>query len=77
MVFEYLNTNWLKSYKEKFVSAWIDQHLNFNNRTTNRVEGQHSVLKRHLDDQYSSLDRLVDIADEVVKRQETGIKERF
>nr|KAJ0190227.1 hypothetical protein LSAT_V11C800422000 [Lactuca sativa] len=41
----YLDDVWLKKYKEMFVSVWIDQHLNFGQRTNNRVESQHSTLK--------------------------------
>ncbi|XP_076939181.1 uncharacterized protein LOC143607715 [Bidens hawaiensis] len=39
-VLKYVNENWLNKYKEMFVSVWIDQHLNFGNNTTNRVESQ-------------------------------------
>ncbi|XP_038688571.1 uncharacterized protein LOC119987723 [Tripterygium wilfordii] len=40
--------SWLCNYKELFVSAWIDQHLHLGNTNTNRVEGSHAKLKRHL-----------------------------
>ncbi|KAL1149138.1 hypothetical protein V6Z11_A10G172200 [Gossypium hirsutum] len=36
-VLKYLDQVWLSKYKEMFVSAWIDQHLNFGERTTNRI----------------------------------------
>ncbi|XP_038680894.1 uncharacterized protein LOC119981822 [Tripterygium wilfordii] len=44
----YVTESWLCNYKELFVSAWIDQHLHLGNTNTNRVEGSHAKLKRHL-----------------------------
>ncbi|XP_076943685.1 uncharacterized protein LOC143614011 [Bidens hawaiensis] len=44
-VSDYVNKNWLKEYKKMFVSLWIDQHLNFGENTTNRVESAHAKLK--------------------------------
>ncbi|XP_038693744.1 uncharacterized protein LOC119991468 [Tripterygium wilfordii] len=44
----YVTESWLMNYKEYFVSAWIDKYLHLGNTTTNRVEGSHSKLKRHL-----------------------------
>jgi len=59
------------------VFAWIDEHLNYNNRTTSRVEVQHSVFKTHIENQHNYLDRLVDISNEVVNRQEAAILKSF
>ncbi|KAG8500818.1 hypothetical protein CXB51_002927 [Gossypium anomalum] len=36
-VLKYLDQVWLSKYKEMFVSVWIDRHLNFGERTTNRI----------------------------------------
>nr|KAJ0191115.1 hypothetical protein LSAT_V11C800416290 [Lactuca sativa] len=41
---QYIDDTWLNKYKEMFVSVWVDQHLNFGNRTTNRAEIQYSNL---------------------------------
>ncbi|KAI3838661.1 hypothetical protein MKW92_042112, partial [Papaver armeniacum] len=43
----HVNTQWL-ARKEKFVYAWTNQIKHFGNRTTNRVEGEHAILKRFL-----------------------------
>jgi hypothetical protein len=44
----YIETNWLDQYKEKLVKAWVNQHPNFDNVVTSRVEGIHWLLKSHL-----------------------------
>ncbi|KAI3859597.1 hypothetical protein MKX03_007616 [Papaver bracteatum] len=43
----YVKTQWL-ARKEKFVCAWTNQIKHFGNRTINRVEGEHAILKRFL-----------------------------
>lgn len=73
----YLDQNWLDKYKEMFVSAWIDQHLNFGERTTNRVESQHAKLKKYLCSANSSLDKFVSSIDRFVRSQLTTIYESF
>ena len=35
-------------WKEKFVTAWIDKHLHFGNRSSSRAEGAHAKLKLYL-----------------------------
>ncbi|XP_076923957.1 protein FAR1-RELATED SEQUENCE 5-like [Bidens hawaiensis] len=65
----YIRDNWLVPYKEKFVSCWIDDRLNFGEHTTNRVEGQHANLKRHLSGPNNSLDSIAAFALEVVNSQ--------
>ncbi|GKE55094.1 hypothetical protein Tco_1490250 [Tanacetum coccineum] len=42
------SSSWLNNHKEKAVSAWADQSLNFGNNTSNRVESQHAKLKFHV-----------------------------
>ncbi|KAH1066536.1 hypothetical protein J1N35_031523 [Gossypium stocksii] len=64
---------WLSKYKEMFVSVWIDRHLNFGERTTNRVESQHAKLKKYLCAKNSSLDKFVGCIDQIVKSQLTSI----
>ncbi|XP_076932063.1 uncharacterized protein LOC143597442 [Bidens hawaiensis] len=65
----YIRDNWLVPYKEKFVSCWIDDRLNFGEHTTNRVEGQHANLKRYLPGLNNSLDSIAAFSLEVVNSQ--------
>ncbi|XP_076952012.1 protein FAR-RED ELONGATED HYPOCOTYL 3-like [Bidens hawaiensis] len=65
----YIRNNWLVPYKEKFVSCWIEDRLNFGEHTTNRVEGQHANLKRYLAGPNNSLDSVAAFALEVVNSQ--------
>ncbi len=44
----YIETVWLRDYKERFVYAWTHQHLHFDTVVTSRVESGHSLLKRHI-----------------------------
>ncbi|XP_076916955.1 PKS-NRPS hybrid synthetase cheA-like [Bidens hawaiensis] len=76
-VLQYLHRNWLDNYKEKFVSVWIDQNLHFGNTTTNRVEGAHALLKKHLLTHNSPIDKFVDVVVRIVTRQQGAIKETF
>ena len=45
---KYIETTWLKPWKESIVRAYADRYLHFGNRATSRVEGGHSILKRYL-----------------------------
>ncbi|XP_076896592.1 protein FAR1-RELATED SEQUENCE 5-like [Bidens hawaiensis] len=65
----YIRENWLVPNKEKFVSCWINDRLNFGDHTTNRVEGQHANLKRYLAGPNNLLDSIAAFALEVVKSQ--------
>ncbi|XP_076928108.1 uncharacterized protein LOC143591946 [Bidens hawaiensis] len=47
-VWYYIHNNWLEPYKHKFVACCIDDRRNYDEHTTNRVEGQHANLKRYL-----------------------------
>ncbi|XP_076935607.1 protein FAR1-RELATED SEQUENCE 5-like [Bidens hawaiensis] len=73
-VSDYVNKNWLKEYKKMFVSLWIDQHLNFGENTTNRVESAHAKLKKFLETSNSSFVKFVTCVDQIVKSQHTIIK---
>jgi hypothetical protein len=44
----YIETVWLRDYRERFVYAWTYQHLHFNTVVTSRVESGHSLLKRYI-----------------------------
>ncbi|XP_076881992.1 uncharacterized protein LOC143530314 [Bidens hawaiensis] len=76
-VLDYVNINWLNKYKEKFMSVWKDQNLNFGNTTTNRVESAHSFIKKHMVTWNSMLDKLVGIIDQIMVSQLTAIKATF
>ncbi|XP_022031420.1 uncharacterized protein LOC110932389 [Helianthus annuus] len=54
-VLDYLYDVWLKDYKEKFVSAWTNTVPNFGQHITNRVESQHSKIKRYIKGPNNSL----------------------
>jgi hypothetical protein len=69
--------NWLVPYREKFVSAWTNRTLNFHQTTTNRVEGMHALLKKHLPNHRNSLVKIVDFIDLMVDKQYTVIKATF
>jgi len=76
-VVEYINKNWLNPYKQMFVSCWISANLNFQEHTTNRVEGMHAKLKAYLRSHNSTLLQLVDFVDQIITSQEREIKKTF
>nr|KAJ0208671.1 hypothetical protein LSAT_V11C400191360 [Lactuca sativa] len=76
-VLNYLDEVWLNKYKEMFVSVWIDQHLNFGQRTTNRVESAHSNLKKYLEGTNSSLDKFIGCLDQFVRSQLPSIHDNL
>ncbi|GJT86117.1 hypothetical protein Tco_1067834 [Tanacetum coccineum] len=76
-VLNYVNDNWLDKYKNDFVSASIDQSLNFGNHTRNRVESQHAKLKDYMTYDSYTLDKFVVCINKIVMSQLTAIKESF
>ncbi|KAJ3454421.1 hypothetical protein MRS44_018315 [Fusarium solani] len=44
----YIMETWLDPYKERFIKAWIHQHLHFEQFVTSRAEGIHRLIKSHL-----------------------------
>jgi histone-lysine N-methyltransferase SETD2 len=60
-----------------FVSAWTNKYHNFGQTTTNRVESQHALLKRHLRGHNNSLEKLVRFVDRIIGSQVTNINESF
>ncbi len=44
----YLEKTWIR-WKERFVDAWVDNHLHLGAVVTSRVEGAHATLKRRPD----------------------------
>ncbi|XP_021971841.1 protein FAR-RED IMPAIRED RESPONSE 1-like [Helianthus annuus] len=73
-IMDYLDSIWLQPYRDRFVSFWSDQHLNFSQRTTNRAEGQHALLKQHLGDSNYTLDKVVPLIDKLIRNKVTEIK---
>ncbi|XP_074290564.1 uncharacterized protein LOC141617279 [Silene latifolia] len=66
---KYLKETWLDLYKERFVSAWINNILHFGNVTTNRVEGAHASLKRLLKTSNGGFDTVFETIHNSVKLQ--------
>ncbi|KAM6513523.1 hypothetical protein FALCPG4_18956 [Fusarium falciforme] len=44
----YIMETWLDLYKERFVKAWVNQYLHFEQYVTSRGEGIHNLIKGHL-----------------------------
>lgn len=72
-----MTQNWLKPYRDMFVNAWTNQTPNFGQRTTNRVESQHSNLKRYLRTSHNTLATLVGFVDKMVQSQEENMNHGF
>ncbi|XP_038717233.1 uncharacterized protein LOC120010514 [Tripterygium wilfordii] len=73
-VVNYIKDVWLTPYKEMFVSAWTNTYLHFGNLTTNRVESQHSKLKKYLGSSQSDVKSIVSCIHQLVQAQATSIK---
>ncbi|XP_076919137.1 uncharacterized protein LOC143579840 [Bidens hawaiensis] len=71
-VWQYIRKNWLYPYRHKFVAWWIDERRNYGETTTNRVESQHTNLKRYLNGSNNSLDT---IARHILKMVNSQMKE--
>jgi len=56
-----------------FVSAWVDEHLNYLNYTTNRVESEHAKLKAELKGR-CTFKRILECVNTLVVGQVTEIK---
>ncbi|XP_076954280.1 uncharacterized protein LOC143628628 [Bidens hawaiensis] len=76
-VWDYIHHSWLDRDKEKFVSCWMADRLNFDETTTNRVESQHENLKRHLNGANNTLHALAAYALEVREAQKVAIGATF
>nr|XP_043619823.1 uncharacterized protein LOC122591630 [Erigeron canadensis] len=72
-VYKYLQKEWLFPYKEKFMSFWVDQHLNYCNYTTNIVEAEHSLLKSELQGR-CTFQRIIQCVNDILLGQDTEIK---
>ncbi|XP_076892250.1 protein FAR1-RELATED SEQUENCE 5-like [Bidens hawaiensis] len=76
-VWEYIHDSWLSRDKEKFVSCWMADRLNFGESTTNRVESQHTNLKRHLNGANNTLHALAAYTLELIEAQKIEIGATF
>ena len=57
-----------------YLPTWMQngyKSINFRERTTNKIKSQHSVLKKHMDNEKSHLDKFVGIIDDIVCIQYT------
>ena len=76
--FEYAYNNWLKPYRQKFVTAWTSRMINFHQTTTNRAEGLHSLLKSYTPGNHrNSLVKIAGLVDFMVDKQYVEIKRKF
>ncbi|XP_076897761.1 uncharacterized protein LOC143551144 [Bidens hawaiensis] len=76
-VWDYIHDSWLSRDKEKFVSCWMADRLNFDESTTNRVESQHANLKRHLNGANNTLHALAAYTLELIEAQKIEIGVTF
>ncbi|XP_076938314.1 protein FAR-RED IMPAIRED RESPONSE 1-like [Bidens hawaiensis] len=76
-VWDYIHDSWLLRDKEKFVSCWMADRLNFGESTTNRVESQHANLKRHLNGANNTLHALAAYTLELIEAQKIDIRATF
>ncbi|GFY99079.1 hypothetical protein Acr_13g0004800 [Actinidia rufa] len=53
---KYLWETWLRSYKERFIDAWLDTCMHLGSNSSQRAESAHARLKLYLGDTMSSLD---------------------
>ncbi|XP_021864576.2 protein FAR-RED IMPAIRED RESPONSE 1-like [Spinacia oleracea] len=75
-IMTYVHGTWLK-HKEKFVRYETNKVLHFGNRTTCRVESQHSVLKSWLGRSHGALDTVFRKVHAAVENQFIEIKNRL
>jgi hypothetical protein len=68
-VIVYLNDQWLRSHKKKFVRAWTQHALHFGNTVTNRGEKSHDVIKTAMTTRKGHVKYVVDICAELAKTQ--------
>ncbi|XP_076910426.1 protein FAR-RED IMPAIRED RESPONSE 1-like [Bidens hawaiensis] len=76
-VWDYIHDSWLVRDKEKFVSCWMADRLNFGETTTNRVKSQHANLKRHFNGANNTLHTLAAYALVVIEAQKVQISVTF
>jgi hypothetical protein len=76
MVVQYIHSTWLV-HKELFVKCWTDQHFHLGTRTTSRVEGAHSTLKKYLVSSTGNFAIFIEKVDKYLKTQQNDIQVRL
>ena len=51
----YIIETWLDLYKKRFIKAWVNQHLHFEQYVTSRCEGIHRLIKSHMNNSQADL----------------------
>ncbi|XVE89339.1 hypothetical protein DITRI_Ditri19aG0193900 [Diplodiscus trichospermus] len=74
---KYVRDAWLSRYKESFVAAWTNKIMHFGNVTTNRAEGAHAKLKKHLGCSQGDFDTSWNIIISLIELQHVEIKASF
>jgi hypothetical protein len=75
-VIVYLNDQWLRAHKRKFVRAWTRHIPHFENTATNRGEKSHDVIKHAMTTHRGHVKYVVDTCAELAKTQVKEYKGR-
>lgn len=75
--FEYVQSNQLDVYRDRFVATWTDRWMHFRTTTTNRVESAHAKLKRQLGLNKGNFDSSWNSIHMLLELQHTSIKASF
>ncbi|XP_020253274.1 protein FAR1-RELATED SEQUENCE 5-like [Asparagus officinalis] len=70
----YCIDTWISPHSQKILSAYIDHYFHFGSYTTNRVEGEHHRVKRHLDGGRYPFDTVLEKLHKVMEGQICEIK---
>ncbi|XP_061990742.1 uncharacterized protein LOC133709124 [Rosa rugosa] len=74
---QYVKSNWLDNYKERFVVAWTDTCMHIGTTTSNRVESAHSKLKKQLSSSQLDFNISWDNIHSLMELHHTDIKASF
>lgn len=69
-ILEFVTCYWL-AYKTKFVRAWVDQHMHFNNYSMGKAEVTQAALQKISDESGSDLLKLYYSISDMLKRMKT------
>lgn len=73
-ILEFVTYHWL-IYKTKFVRAWVDQHLHFNNYSMGKAEIAQATLKGFADESEGDLLKLYYRVNNMLRRKKTAHEE--
>ncbi|XP_038704674.1 uncharacterized protein LOC120000624 [Tripterygium wilfordii] len=73
----YVFDTWLNPYKERFIAAWTNNCMHFDNLTTKRVESAHAKLKKQLGCSLGNFDSLWSKIHSLLELHFTEIKASF